>query len=166
MKYITLIVCVIMSSVLSAQELPIQMDSVEPLETHTSPILRELLIQEINKNSKWKNLVKSNSRAWHRNHPGIEAFDPVKKVHGKSILEHFKTYHIIKWWGKNICMLKVKWCHLSVVLTSMKQRPTLTTIMAVKMENYQFICVTTLTQTRPNMICNRIAILMQRHTNN
>lgn len=87
MKYITLIVCVIMSSVLSAQELPIQMDSVEPLETHTSPILRELLIQEINKNSKWKNLVKSN-----RMSIGVVDMSNLENIEYAGINDEFMMY--------------------------------------------------------------------------
>ncbi|ANH61124.1 serine hydrolase [Dokdonia donghaensis] len=87
MKYITLIVCVIMSSVLSAQELPIQMDSVEPLETHTSPILRELLIQEINKNSKWKNLVKSN-----RMSVGVVDMSNLENIEYAGINDEFMMY--------------------------------------------------------------------------
>ncbi|WP_298350841.1 serine hydrolase [uncultured Dokdonia sp.] len=87
MKYITLIVCVIMSSVLNAQELPIQMDSVEPLETHTSPILRELLIQEINKNSKWKNLVKSN-----RMSIGVVDMSNLENIEYAGINDEFMMY--------------------------------------------------------------------------
>ena len=87
MKYITLIVCVIMSSVLSAQELPIQMDTVEPLETHTSPILRELLIQEINKNSKWKNLVKSN-----RMSIGVVDLSNLENIEYAGINDEFMMY--------------------------------------------------------------------------
>lgn len=87
MKYITLIVCVIMSSVLSAQDLPIQMDSVEPLETHTSPILRELLIQEINKNSKWKNLVKSN-----RMSIGVVDMSNLENIEYAGINDEFMMY--------------------------------------------------------------------------
>ena len=87
MKYITLIVCVIMSSVLSAQELPIQMDAVEPLETHTSPILRELLIQEINKNSKWKNLVKSN-----RMSIGVVDMSNLENIEYAGINDEFMMY--------------------------------------------------------------------------
>ncbi|WP_396596491.1 serine hydrolase [Dokdonia sp. R86516] len=87
MKYITLIVCVIVSSVLSAQELPIQMDSVEPLETHTSPILRELLIQEINKNSKWKNLVKSN-----RMSIGVVDMSNLENIEYAGINDEFMMY--------------------------------------------------------------------------
>ncbi|EAQ40323.2 hypothetical protein MED134_06199 [Dokdonia sp. MED134] len=87
MKYITLIVCIIMSSVLSAQELPIQMDAVEPLETHTSPILRELLIQEINKNSKWKNLVKSN-----RMSIGVVDMSNLENIEYAGINDEFMMY--------------------------------------------------------------------------
>nr|AOE09020.1 conserved hypothetical protein [uncultured bacterium]CCF99565.1 conserved hypothetical protein, beta-lactamase/transpeptidase-like [uncultured Dokdonia sp.] len=76
-----------MSSVLSAQELPIQMDSVEPLETHTSPILRELLIQEINKNSKWKNLVKSN-----RMSIGVVDMSNLENIEYAGINDEFMMY--------------------------------------------------------------------------
>lgn len=76
-----------MSSVLSAQELPIQMDAVEPLETHTSPILRELLIQEINKNSKWKNLVKSN-----RMSIGVVDMSNLENIEYAGINDEFMMY--------------------------------------------------------------------------
>ncbi|MFT6601915.1 MAG: beta-lactamase class A [Dokdonia donghaensis] len=63
------------------------MDAVEPLETHTSPILRELLIQEINKNSKWKNLVKSN-----RMSIGVVDMSNLENIEYAGINDEFMMY--------------------------------------------------------------------------
>ena len=60
MKYITLIFSVLVYSFVTAQSLPVMVDNVEPLETYQSPILQELLTQEINKNPQWKSLVRAN----------------------------------------------------------------------------------------------------------
>lgn len=63
MRNITLLVCCFFALIMSAQKLPLQVAVVEPLETHTSPILQELLNQEINKNPQWKKMVGANKMA-------------------------------------------------------------------------------------------------------
>ncbi len=59
MKYIHLIVLVLVSTISLGQNLPLDVENVDPLSTHQSPILEELLMQEINKNASWKKLVKA-----------------------------------------------------------------------------------------------------------
>ncbi|TVZ51302.1 serine hydrolase [Dokdonia sp. Hel_I_53] len=60
MKYLQLIILLLFAGFSFGQSLPLDVENVDPLSTHQSPILEELLLQEINKNATWKQLVKTN----------------------------------------------------------------------------------------------------------
>ncbi len=87
MRYITLLVCFFIFGFANAQNLPLQVDTVEPLEVHTSPILQELLHQEINKNPLWKRLVKANKMA-----VGIVDMSNVANIEYAGINDEFMMY--------------------------------------------------------------------------
>lgn len=87
MKYITLLLCALFSGIIMAQDLPLDIETVAPLETHTSPILQELLNQEINKNPKWKKMVKYNNMAI-----GIVDMSDINNIEYAGINDEFMMY--------------------------------------------------------------------------
>lgn len=87
MRNIALLVCCFFALVMSAQKLPLQVAVVEPLETHTSPILQELLNQEINKNPQWKKMVGANKMAI-----GIVDLTAPKNIEYAGINDEFMMY--------------------------------------------------------------------------
>lgn len=87
MKYITLLLCALFTNITLAQDLPIDIETVDPLETHTSPILQELLNQEINKNPKWKKMVKHNNMAI-----GIVDMSDINNIEYAGINDEFMMY--------------------------------------------------------------------------
>lgn len=87
MKYITLLICSLFTTIAMAQELPLEIEVVDPLETHTSPILQELLTQEINKNPKWKKMVKYNNMAI-----GIVDMSNINNIEYAGINDEFMMY--------------------------------------------------------------------------
>ena len=87
MKYTTLIISVLISVLTYAQKLPLVVETVDPLETHESAILRELLTQEISKNSTWRQLIQSN-----RMSIGIVDLSNQEKVEYAGINDDFMMY--------------------------------------------------------------------------
>lgn len=87
MKYITLLICSLLTTIAMPQELPLEIEVVDPLETHTSPILQELLTQEINKNPKWKKMVKYNNMAI-----GIVDMSNINNIEYAGINDEFMMY--------------------------------------------------------------------------
>lgn len=87
MKYITLILCVLFIPFLNAQDLPVSVDIVEPLEVHASPILQELITQEINKNPLWKRMVKANKMSI-----GVVDMKDLENIEYAGINDEFMMY--------------------------------------------------------------------------
>lgn len=87
MKNITLLVCFFFTIMINAQDLPLDVEAVKPLETHTSPILQELLTQEINKNPQWRKLVKANRMAI-----GIVDMTSINNIEYAGINDEFMMY--------------------------------------------------------------------------
>ncbi|WP_298324686.1 serine hydrolase [uncultured Dokdonia sp.] len=87
MKYIALFMCSFLASVMTAQNLPLAVSDVAPLETHSSPILQELLSQEIAKNPKWKSMVKANKMSI-----GIVDMSNVDRIEYAGLNDEFMMY--------------------------------------------------------------------------
>lgn len=87
MNYIALLSCALFTSFTVAQSLPLHTSIVDPLDTHTSPILQELLHQEINKNPKWSALVKNNHMAI-----GIVDMSDISNIEYAGINDQFMMY--------------------------------------------------------------------------
>lgn len=87
MKYIALFMCSFLASMMTAQNLPLAVSDVAPLETHSSPILQELLSQEIAKNPKWKSMVKANKMSI-----GIVDMSNVDRIEYAGLNDEFMMY--------------------------------------------------------------------------
>ena len=87
MKYIALFMCSILASIMTAQELPLAINDVAPLETHSSAILQELLTQEIAKNPKWKSMVRANKMSI-----GIVDMSNVDRIEYAGLNDEFMMY--------------------------------------------------------------------------
>ncbi len=87
MRYILTVLIALLTSTAFTQELPIETETVAPLESHTSVILQELLSQEISKNPLWKRLVKANKMSI-----GIVDLSDIENIEYAGINDEFMMY--------------------------------------------------------------------------